>query len=116
MNGHHVAATRPYRTRLTGQLALTLPDFPFGDSSLIGRQAMVRLRQCWRNSQDGKLFSLPQHGASPMKKIIASLLALTLVAGIAAPAFAAQVDCKYRDTALCGGIAKSLVDTTTEDE
>src|SRR5690606_13564115 len=23
MNGHHVAATRPYRTRLTGQLALS---------------------------------------------------------------------------------------------
>ena len=51
-----------------------------------------------------------------MKKIIAAFLALTLVAGIAAPAFAAQVDCKYRDAALCGGIAKSLVDTTTEDE
>ena len=51
-----------------------------------------------------------------MKKILAALISLTLVAGVAAPAFAAQADCKYRDEALCGGIAKSLVDTTTEDE
>jgi len=50
-----------------------------------------------------------------MKKIIASLLALTLVAGVAAPAFAAQAQCQYRDVALCGGIAKSLVDTTTDE-
>jgi hypothetical protein len=51
-----------------------------------------------------------------MKKIIASLFALTLVAGFAAPAFAAQADCKYADVTLCGGIAKSLLDTSDDDE
>jgi hypothetical protein len=50
-----------------------------------------------------------------MKKIIAALLALTLVAGVAAPTFAAQVDCKYKDEALCGGIAKSLVDSSDDE-
>ncbi|MCP8883656.1 hypothetical protein NIM87_09115 [Devosia sp. XJ19-1] len=50
-----------------------------------------------------------------MKKIIAALIALTLVAGIAAPAFAAQTACKYTSEALCGGVAKSLLDTTDDD-
>jgi hypothetical protein len=116
MNGHHVAATRPYRTRLTGQLALTSPSFPFPDSSLMLRQAKDTSRQCWRNVTDGKLLPVPSIRSFPMKKFIASLLALTLVAGIAAPAFAAQADCKYRDLTLCGGVAKSLLDTSDDDE
>jgi hypothetical protein len=50
-----------------------------------------------------------------MKKIISAIIALTLVAGVAAPALAATTDCKYQDLALCGGVAKSLLDTTDDE-
>lgn len=53
-----------------------------------------------------------------MKKIIAAILALTIVTGVAAPTFAveANANCKYSDAALCGGVAKSLLDTAEENE
>ena len=51
-----------------------------------------------------------------MKKILAAVLALTMFAGVAAPAFAAEADCNYRDLTLCGGVAKSLLDTSDDDE
>ncbi|MHA6297631.1 hypothetical protein [Devosia sp. CAU 1758] len=50
-----------------------------------------------------------------MKKILAALLALTLAAGIAAPAFAWDADnCPFTDKSMCD-VSKSLLDTTDDD-
>lgn len=51
-----------------------------------------------------------------MKKLVAAALALTVIAGFSAPAFAWSVDnCPFTNKAMCE-TSKSLVDTTTEDE
>lgn len=50
-----------------------------------------------------------------MKKIIAAVLSLTLIFGVAAPTYAAATTCKYANETLCGGVAKSLLDSSTED-
>ena len=52
-----------------------------------------------------------------MKKFVAAVLALSIIAGVAAPTFAAQADatCKYKNEAFCG-IAQSLVDTQEDYE
>ncbi len=50
-----------------------------------------------------------------MKKILAAILAVTLVTCIGAPAFAASDDtCPYVNKSICSA-SKSLLDTTTED-
>lgn len=50
-----------------------------------------------------------------MKKILAAILALTLITGIAAPAFAASGDtCPYVNESMCA-VSKSLLDTTTDE-
>ena len=52
-----------------------------------------------------------------MKKIIAAIFALSLFAGVAAPAFAAEAEanCPYINKSMCE-VSKSLLDSTTEDE
>lgn len=52
-----------------------------------------------------------------MKKFVAAVLALSIVAGVAAPTFAAQADttCKYKNEAFCGP-AQSLADLQDDVE
>ncbi|WIJ23730.1 hypothetical protein [Devosia sp. RR2S18] len=44
-----------------------------------------------------------------MKKFLAALLALTVISGAAAPAFAAAQSCPFVDQSMCPAVAQSLV-------
>lgn len=72
--------------------------------------------QCWGNVRSGNLHGVHNSKEPPMKKLVAAALALTVIAGFSAPAFAWSVDnCPFTNKAMCE-TSKSLVDTTTEDE